>query len=68
MFFHAGSDPQQFTIPKLAKNLPWWQFINPAADSPADVYPDLNGPAPPQDGVMELEGRSLVCYVAGDEL
>jgi hypothetical protein len=32
-----------------------------------DVYPGLNGPSPPADGVVELEGRSLACYVAWDE-
>ncbi len=68
MFLHSGSDPRQFTIPQIAQNLSWRQFINTAADGPADVYPGLDGPPPPSNGVVEVEGRSLVCYVARDDL
>ena len=68
MLFYAGGDLRQFTIGPIARGLPWRQFINTAADSPADVYPELNGPAPPEDGVVELQPRSLICYVARDEL
>ena len=35
---------------------------------PEDVYPDLDGPAPPADGRIQMEGRSLACYVAEDML
>jgi glycogen operon protein len=68
MMFHAGTQPQQFTIPPLAGSLPWQQFVNTAAESPLDVYPEADGPAPPAGGVVELEAKSLVCYVARDEL
>jgi glycogen operon protein len=67
MMFHAGGEPVQFTVPPIVRHLPWQQFINTAAESPADVFPDLDGPAPPPDSPIELEGRSLVCYVARDE-
>jgi isoamylase len=68
MMFHAGAEPQRFTIPPLVRSLAWRQLIDTAADSPADVYPELDGPAPPSDGLVELQARSLVCYVARDEL
>ena len=46
--------------------LDWRLFVNTAARSPQDIYPDLKGP-PPADGLVELEGRSLMCFVAADE-
>jgi isoamylase len=68
MMFHAGEKPQRFMIPPLARSLAWRLLINTAAESPADIYPELGGPAPPADDPVELEARSLVCYVARDEL
>jgi len=68
MMFHAGTDPQRFVIPPPARRFPWSLLVSTAAKSPRDIYPGLNGPAPPHDGVVELEGRSLACYVARDEL
>jgi glycogen operon protein len=68
IMFHAGSEPAQFTIPPVARHLPWRQFVNTAAESPADVFPELDGPAPPPEGNIEVESRALLCYVARDEL
>ncbi len=45
----------------------WWQFVNTGMPSPKDIYPDLDGPAPAADWTLELESRSLVCYIARDE-
>jgi hypothetical protein len=42
--------------------------VNTAAPSPRDVYPELDGPSPPADWVVELEGRSMAVYVARDEV
>ena len=68
ILFHAGAEPREFSIPPSARRFTWWQFVNTAADPPADVYPELDGPALPPEGPIELQGRSLVCYVALDEL
>ena len=65
---HGGSEPRQMTIPHVVQPYLWRQFVNTAAESPADVYPDLDGPAPPPDGIVEMEDQSLLCYVARDEL
>ncbi len=64
---HAGGAPQKFVFPKIVRPYHWWQFINTAAPSPKDIYPDLDGPAPSPDWTVELESRSLVCYIARDE-
>ncbi len=68
ILMHAGSEPRRMTIPHVVQPYRWRQFVDTAAESPADVYPDLDGPDPPPDGIVEMEDRSLVCYVARDEL
>jgi len=67
VMFHAGAEPREFRIPEVARTLAWWLFVDTAAEPPGDIYPELDGPAPPPGGVVPLEGRSLVCYVARDE-
>ena len=67
IMLHGGGATQKFVFPKIVRSYNWWQFINTAAPSPKDVYPDLDGPAPPPDWTVELESRSLVCYIARDE-
>jgi glycogen operon protein len=47
----------------LAQGIEWRLFVNTAADSPADIYPDADGPGP-VDGKLVLLDHSLVCYVA----
>ncbi len=64
---HAGVDARDFILPPVARSLSWRLFIDTAAFSPSDIYPGLDGPAPPPTGVVPAEPRSLVCYVAPDE-
>ena len=66
--FHAGAEPRRFFLPEIARGLPWWQFVNTGAASPRDIYPNLDGPAPPSTGEIELLGRSIVVYVARDDV
>ncbi|MCH2114514.1 MAG: glycogen debranching protein GlgX [Pirellulales bacterium] len=64
LLMHAGQGSQAYVVPQCVRVLPWRQFIDTAADTPQDVYPRVDGPALPQDGHLELEERSLMCYVA----
>jgi len=63
---HSGIEPREFRLPDVARNIPWRLFVNTAAESPADIYPGLDGPRLRLDGRVTLESRSLVCYVARD--
>ncbi len=63
---HAGAAARPFQIPAVARSIPWRLFINTAAEPPGDVHPNLDGPAAPPEGIVTLEPRSLVCYVARD--
>ncbi len=67
MMFHAGVDARHFTLPTIARGLPWRLFLNTAAESPNDIYPDLDGPPPPDNGIITLESRSMVVFVAQDK-
>ena len=66
LFCHAGSEPRRFTLPETLRKIPWRLFVDTAAESPGDVYPELDGPQPPVGGALEFQPRSLVCYVAED--
>ena len=65
MLIHAGTDSRHFVLPPIARNLAWRQFLNTAAESPGDIFPALDGPAP-ASGVVTMEARSMVVYVARD--
>jgi len=61
---HAGAEACRFVVPASARKLPWRLFLNTAAKSPGDIYPELDGPPLPSDGAVTLDSRSMVCYVA----
>jgi len=63
---HAGIEPREFVLPPVARRIGWRTFIDTAADPPHDAFPELDGPAPPPSGALQLEARSLVCLVAPD--
>jgi len=66
MMFHAGLEPRPFSFPPCAREHQWRLFIDTAAKTPDDIYPDLNGPPPPANFIALLESRSFVCYVSKD--
>ena len=66
---HAGGSPQKFVFPKVVADLflvAVHQYRLPPRRKTS--IPNLDGPAPPADWTVELESRSLVCYVARDEV
>ena len=64
MLFHAGTDARHFILPQPARGIAWQLFVDTASESPADIYPALDGPSPPANGIVTLEPRSLMVYVA----
>lgn len=60
---HSGLEPRQVRLPIATRGLPWRLFVDTAAKSPGDIFPDLDGPPFPEAEVT-VEPRSLVCYVA----
>ncbi|HEY2148198.1 MAG TPA: glycogen debranching enzyme, partial [Pirellulales bacterium] len=64
LLLHAGEGPRAFTIPPAVRAIAWRRFIDTAAAGPLDIFPEIDGPPLPAIGKIELEGRSLVCFVA----
>ena len=64
LMLHAGHEPRRFTIPAGLRHLSWNLFADTAANSPDDIFPGLDGPAPAKDGAVLLHSHSLMCYVA----
>ncbi len=64
MMIHAGIAPCDFVLPPLVQLADWRMFVNTSAASPHDVYPNLDGPECPANGVVRLEPRTFVVYVA----
>ena len=62
VLLHSGPQPRDFVLPKLPKKIRWRLFIDTAAESPSDIYPELDGPAPA--GRVRLDHHSMVCYVS----
>ncbi|MBA2117956.1 glycogen debranching protein GlgX [Bremerella alba] len=64
LLMNGSASPQQFILPPVAKGTSWRMFVDTAATSPSDVYPDLNGPRPPAAGKFVMPERSVRIYVA----
>jgi glycogen operon protein len=64
LLINASDEPEVFTMPVVARGASWKLFFDTAADSPRDIYPDLDGPRPPVTGEMTVSEKSLRCYVA----
>ncbi len=64
LLMHAGSSTQEYLMPPGVQSLDWQQFINTAAPSPQDIFPNLDGPRLPHNGKLALKHHTLMCYVA----
>ncbi len=67
LLIHCGADARHFTVPGPARGLNWRLLLNTALESPRDIYPDLDGPPPPANGIVTMEPRSMAAFVAADE-
>jgi glycogen operon protein len=63
VMLHSGNSPQEFVAPPSARSLKWRLFIDTAAASPDDIYPDADGPQLGAEPVL-LDAKTLRCYVA----
>ncbi len=63
--FNASAYPQTFYFPAVATHpdFEWRAFVDTAAPSPLDVYPNADGPAPFVRGALLLPERSLKVFV-----
>jgi glycogen operon protein len=64
LLFNSTPDPCEFQFPKVARNKRWRMFVNTANAPPKDIFPKLDGPAPPASQRVTLTYRSFVAYVS----
>ena len=63
IMLHAGTQARTFRVPPPAHAIVWRKFIDTAAESPRDIFPEGNGPLLRRERV-KLQPRSLMCFVA----
>jgi glycogen operon protein len=64
MMCHAGTQPQEFRFPDAAKRFRWQLFLDTAAPSPNDIFPDFDGPRAETNKSLTLESLSMRVYLA----
>jgi isoamylase len=64
LLINGATTHREFVLPTVALGEPWQLFFDTAAEAPADIYDDWDGPAPPASGRLPLAKRSLRCYVS----
>ncbi len=63
MMLHAGNKPREFVVPEACRQFRWRRFVDTAADSPKDIYPDLDGPRLAGE-VVWLDAHSTMIFVS----
>lgn len=64
MLFNSTGAAREYLMPQLALDMNWTKFIDTAAPAPRDIFPQLDGPAPPADHRLTLIPHSLQVFVS----
>lgn len=64
MLINSTGQPITFHLPEQGRGMKWNLFIDTAAASPDDVFPDLDGPAPPSNRQIEVSYKAMKVYVS----
>ncbi len=51
-------------MPEFGRGMRWNLFLDTAADSPEDIYPDVDGPMPANGRVITMPHHSLKVFVS----
>jgi glycogen operon protein len=63
MMFNSTGQEREFVMPVFAAGSRWNLFVDTAAESPADIFPELNGPMPSLHTKVHMPHHSLKIYV-----
>ncbi len=66
MFNSTGQD-REFQLPEIGRGMRWNLFLDTAAESPKDIYPDVDGPMPPGGREISVGCHSMQVFVAHGE-
>ena len=64
MIFNSTGQTRDFAMPTIGRGMRWHLFVDTAAISPDDIYPDLDGPGPASSGTMAVMHHSMRVYVS----
>jgi len=64
LLFNSTGQPLSFQLPEHGKGLQWNLFVDSAAQSPEDIFPELNGPPPPSNRRVEVSYKALKVFVS----
>jgi isoamylase len=62
LMFNSTGQARKFVMPEIGRGSQWNLFLDTAAESPRDIYPQVDGP-PPASGLIEMPNHSLKVYV-----
>ena len=66
LMFNSTGETREFKMPDVGRGMKWNLFVDTAAASPEDIYPDVDGPMPPSSRLIEMPRHSLKVYVSGE--
>jgi len=61
---NGSHQAREFMLPPVARSQPWRLLLDTAAETPEDIYPEGDGPSLASRRKLNLQDRSMVCYVA----
>jgi isoamylase len=64
LLVNGTGDSREFILPPVAKGTRWRMFFNTGNPPPHDIYPEQDGPPPPESQRLVLPHRAMCCYVA----
>ena len=64
IMFNSTGEARDFVMPEFAKQARWNLFLDTAAEAPADIYPELNGPMPVLETTLLMPHHSLKVFVS----
>ncbi|TWU46742.1 glycogen debranching protein GlgX [Rubripirellula reticaptiva] len=66
MMFNSTGQDRTFNMPEIGRGMKWNLFVDTAAESPADIYPDADGPMPSIGHAIEMPCHSLKVMVSAE--
>ncbi len=64
MMFNSTGDDREFHLPEIGRGVQWNLFMDTAAEAPADIYPEIDGPIAPTNRMIPMPCHSMKLYVS----
>lgn len=64
LMFNSTGDDRNFQMPAIGRGVQWNLFLDTAAISPNDIYPDVDGPMAPVNRQIDMPCHSMKVYVS----